>query len=224
MFIISIVIQLLSSGRLCNRMDCSTPGFPVHYQLLELAQTHVHWVSDAIQPSHPLSSPSPPALNLSQQQGLFQWVSPSHQVAKVSASASVLPLNIQDWFPLGWTDWISLQSEGLSRVFSNTTVQKHQFFGRSAFFIIQLSHPYMSTGKTMKSWKLSCLVVSDSVQPHRRQPTRLLCPWDSPGKNTWVGCHFLLQGIFPTQGPNPGLPHCRQTLSLNLWQSNVSTF
>ena len=65
----------------------------------------------------------------------------------VSASASILPTNIQYWFPLGWTGWISLQSKGLSRVFSNTTVQKHQFF--SAFFIVQLSHPYMTTGKTI---------------------------------------------------------------------------
>ena len=75
-------------------------------------------------------SPSPPALNLSHHQSLFHWVSSSYQVAKVlvSASASVLPVNIQDWFPLGWTGWISLQSKGLSRVFSNTTVQKHQFF------------------------------------------------------------------------------------------------
>ena len=64
-------------------MDCSTPGLPVHHQLLEFTQTHVHWVSDAIQPSHPLSSPSPPAFNLSQHQGLFKWVSSSHQVAKV---------------------------------------------------------------------------------------------------------------------------------------------
>ena len=64
-------------------MDCSTPGLPVHHQLLEFTQTHVHWVGDAIQPSHPLSSPSPPALNPSQHQGLFQWVSSSHQVAKV---------------------------------------------------------------------------------------------------------------------------------------------
>ena len=64
-------------------MDCSTPGFPVYHQLLELAQTHVHWVSDAIQPSHPLSSPSPPAFNLSQHQGLFQWVSSLDQMAKV---------------------------------------------------------------------------------------------------------------------------------------------
>ena len=68
---------------LCNPMDCSTPGFPVHHQLLVPAQTHVHRVGDAIQPSHPLSSPSPPAFNLSQCRGLFQWVSSSHQVAKV---------------------------------------------------------------------------------------------------------------------------------------------
>ena len=68
---------------LCNPMDCSTPGLPVRHQLLELAQTHVHWVGDAIQPSHPLSSPSPPALNLSQHQDLVKWVSSSHQVAKL---------------------------------------------------------------------------------------------------------------------------------------------
>ena len=102
------------------------PGFLVHHQLLEITQTHVHWVSDAFQPSHPLSSPSPPASNLSQHQGLFKWVSSSHQVAKVlvSASAPILPMNIQDWFPLGWTGWISLQPKGLSRVFSKITVQK----------------------------------------------------------------------------------------------------
>ena len=68
---------------LCNPMDCSTPGFPVLHYLLELAQTPVHWVSDAIQPSHPLPPLSPPALNLSQHQGLLQWLGPSHQVAKV---------------------------------------------------------------------------------------------------------------------------------------------
>ena len=67
---------------LCSPMDCSMPGFPVHHQLPKLAQTHVHWVGDAIQPSHPLLFPSPPILNLSQHQGLFQWVSCSHQVAK----------------------------------------------------------------------------------------------------------------------------------------------
>ena len=106
----SSVVQ--SCPTLCDSMDSSTPGFPVHHQLLELAQTHVHRIGDVIQPSHPLSFPSP-TFNLSQHQGLFQWVSSSHQVAKVlgvSASASVLPMNIQVWFPLGWTGWISLQS------------------------------------------------------------------------------------------------------------------
>ena len=72
-----------SCPALCNPMNCSTPGLPVHHQLLESTQTHVHRVDDAIQPSHPLSSPSPPVLNLSQHQGLFQWVGSSHQVAKV---------------------------------------------------------------------------------------------------------------------------------------------
>ena len=116
---------------LCDPMNCSTPGLPVHHQLPEFTQTHVHWIGDAIQPSHPLSSPSSPTFNLSQHQGLFKWVSFSHQVAKsigASASASVLPMYIQDWFPWAWTGWISLQSKGLSRVFSNTTLQKHQFF------------------------------------------------------------------------------------------------
>ena len=96
----------------CDPMDCSTPGFPVHYQLPAFTQTHVHWVGDAIQPSHPLSSLSPSAFNLSQQQGLFKWVSSSHQVAKVlefQLQHQSFPVNIQDWFPLGWTCWISLQ-------------------------------------------------------------------------------------------------------------------
>ena len=104
-------------------------GLPCLSPILGAYSTRVNWVGDAIQPSHPLS-PSPPTFNLSQHQGLFQQVCSSHQVAKlsVSPSASVFPMNIQDWFPLGWTGWISLQSKGLSRVFSNTTVQKHHFF------------------------------------------------------------------------------------------------
>ena len=130
-------VQSLSCVQPCDPMDCSTPGFPVHHQLPELTHTHVHWVGDDIQPSHPLSSPSPPAFSLSYHQGLFHWVSCLHLVApsiRVSASASVLPMNIQDWFPLGLTGWISLQSRGLSRVFSNTTVQKHRFFGAQLSF------------------------------------------------------------------------------------------
>ena len=99
-------------------MSRTMSGLPVHHQLLEFTQTHVHWVSDAIQPSHPLLSP-PPALNLSQHQGLFQWVNSSHEVAKVlefSASASVLPMNIQDWFPLGWK-YIHISIWKLSHLF-----------------------------------------------------------------------------------------------------------
>ena len=76
-------VQSLSHVQLCDSMNCSTSGLPVHHQLLESIQTHVHWVSDAIQSSHPLLSPSPPALNLSQHQSLFQWVSSSHKVTKL---------------------------------------------------------------------------------------------------------------------------------------------
>ena len=98
-------VQLFSHVWPCNPMDCSTPGLPVHPQLLEFAQTCVHWVGDAIQPSHPLLPPSPPTLNLSLHQGLFKGVSSLHQVAKVlvSASTSVLSMDTQDWSPLGWS-------------------------------------------------------------------------------------------------------------------------
>ena len=102
-----------SCPTLCNPMDCSMPGFPVHCQLPELAQTHVQ-VDDAIQPSIPLSSPSPPVFNISQHQGLFKSVGSLHQVTKVLELQ-----HIQDWFPLGLTGLISLQSKELSRVFSN---------------------------------------------------------------------------------------------------------
>ena len=112
-------------------MDCSTPGLPVHQQLLEFTQIHGHSVGDAIQPSHPLSSPSPPSFNLSQHQGLFKYFILCIRWPKYwSFSFSIiLPMNIQDWSPLGWTGLISLQSKGFSRALSNTTVQKHQFFG-----------------------------------------------------------------------------------------------
>ena len=120
MFIsLSSSVQLLSHVRLF-----ATPRTVACQASLSVANswgllTHVHWVSDAIQPSHPLSSPSPPALNLSQHQGLFKWVSSLHQVAEVSASASVLPMNIQDWFPLGCTGQISL-----GRAFTNCAWQR----------------------------------------------------------------------------------------------------
>ena len=125
-------VQSLSCVWLCDRMNRSTPGLPVHHKLPEFTQTHVHWVGDAIQPSHPLSYPSRPTLNLSQHQGLFKWVSSSHQVAKVlefQLQYQSLQCNTQGWSPSEWTGWISLQSKGLSRVFSNTTLQRDQFFG-----------------------------------------------------------------------------------------------
>ena len=122
----SSVTQLCPT--LCDPMNCSTPGLHVHHQLWEFIQTHVHWVSDSIQLFYPLSSPSPHAFNLSQHQGLFKWVSSSHQVPKILKFQLQLPMNIQEWFPLGWTGWISLLSQGHSRLFFNTAVQKHQFF------------------------------------------------------------------------------------------------
>ena len=122
-----------SCSTLCNPTDCSTPDLPVHHQLPEFIQTHVHWVADAIQPSHPLSSPFSSCIKSFSASRSFQmsqlFASGFGQSIWVSASATVLSKSIQDWFPLGWTGFISLQSKGLSRVFSNTIVQKHQFFG-----------------------------------------------------------------------------------------------
>ena len=115
---------------LCNPMDCSTPGFPGLQYLLKFAQTHVHWVGDAIPPSCSLSTPSPPALNLSQHQGLFQWVSALCQVP------DVLELQLQhrpssDYsglisFRIAW--FIAILSKGISRAFFSTIVRRHQLF------------------------------------------------------------------------------------------------
>ena len=144
---------------LCNRINYSAPGFPFLHYLLESAQTQVHWVSDAIQPSHPLMPPSSPVHYLSQHQG-------------IGASASVLPVNIQGWFPLGLTSLISLLSKGRSRVFSNTTIQNHQFFSiqpslwsSSHICTWHLEKPYLSLCKPLSTkWCLCfliyCLVLS----------------------------------------------------------------
>ena len=119
---------------LCDTMDWSMPGFPVLHYFPGFAQTHAHWVSDAIQPSQPLSSPS--AFNLSQHQGIFQWVSSSHQVNTwrsigASASVSVLPVSIQGWFSLRLTGLISLISKGLFTI----TLWKHEFFSTQPFLL-----------------------------------------------------------------------------------------
>ena len=120
-------------------MNCSTPGFPVHHYLPEFAEIHCHWVSDAIQPSCPLSPPFPPAIFPSIR--IFSnELSLRISDQSIAASTSVLPVNIQGWFPLGLIGLISFLSKGLSRVFSSITIQKHKFFG---------SHLYMTIGKTI---------------------------------------------------------------------------
>ena len=125
--------------------------FPVHHQLPELAQIHVHRVSDAIQPSHPLSSPSPPALNLSQHQGLFQWVSSLYQVAKVlEFQLQLHPSNAYSGlisFRMDCLDLLAVQGTLKSLLQHHSS--KVSILRCSAFFIVQLSHPYMTTGKTI---------------------------------------------------------------------------
>ena len=127
----------------CEPINRSTPGLPVHHQLPEFTQTQVHRVGDAIQPSHPLSSPSPPARNPSQHQGLFKWVSSSHQVARVLE----FPLQHQSfqWTPR--TDLLAIQ--GTLKSFLQHHSLKASILWCSGFFIVRLSHPYMTTGKTI---------------------------------------------------------------------------
>ena len=125
-------------------MDCSRPGLPVYHQLLEFTQTHLHWVSDAIQPSHPLPSPSPPSFNLSQHQGLFKWVISLHQRAKVldhSSEFSGLISFLKDWLNL-------TAVQGTLRSLLQHHSSKASIFCHSVF-IVQISYPYMTTGKTI---------------------------------------------------------------------------
>ena len=132
-------------------MNHSTPGLPVHHRLPEFTQTHAHRVDDAIQPSHPLSSPSPPAPNPSHHQGLFPWVNSSPEVAKI------LEFQLQHQ-SFQWTPRTNLLYDGLlgspssprdSQESSPNHSSKASIFLCSAFFTVQLSHPYMTTGKTI---------------------------------------------------------------------------
>ena len=133
----------------CDPMDCSMPGFPVHNQHLEPTQTHVHWVSDAIQPSHPLPSPSPSAFNLPEHQNLFQWVSSSYQVAQNwSFSFSISPSKEHPGlisFRIDWLDLLAVQGP-LKNLLQHQS-SKASILWHSAFFTVQLSQPYMTTGK-----------------------------------------------------------------------------
>ena len=143
-----VVFQSLSHIQLYHPMDCSTPGLHVLHYLLKFAQTHVHQVGDAIQPSHPLLSPSPPALNLSQHQGLFKWASSSHQVAKL------LELRLQsfqwifrvDFLRIDWFDLLAVQGT-LKSLLQHHNL-KSSVLRCSAFFMVQFSHLYMTTGKS----------------------------------------------------------------------------
>ena len=126
-------------------MYCSTPGISVPHHLLKFAQVHVHWISDAIQPSHPLM-PSSSSLNLSQCQGFFQRVSRSYQVTEILESQFQHQSFQKGWFPLKLTGLISLLSKGLSGVFPSTTVEKHQ---DPDFITVQLSQSNVTAGKTI---------------------------------------------------------------------------
>ena len=140
-----------SCPTLCDPMNRSTPGLTVYHHLSEFTQTHVHWVSDAIQPSHPLSSPSPPALNLSHHQGLFQWVNSSHEEAKLlSFSFSISPSKEHPGlisFRMHWLDLLAVQGTLKSLLQHHSS--KASILRHSAFFTVQISHLYMTTGKTI---------------------------------------------------------------------------
>ena len=206
-------------------MDCSTPGFPVHHQFLELTQTHVHRVGDAIQPSHPflLSSPSPPVFNLPHHPGLFKWVIYLKQLQECAEGRIWLIyiwqkenriLHSKVWIPGQLRPkpqalCPKIQVLGLPRLL--------YFYARAAAAKSLQSCPSLCDPtdgsppgspvpgilqvRTLKwvaisfsnAWKWSCSVVSDSSWSHGLQPTRLLHPWDFPGKSTGVGCHCLLR-------------------------------
>ena len=148
---------------LCDPIDCSMPGLPVYHQLPEFTRTHAHWIGDAIKPSHPLLSPSLPAFNLSQHQGLVWWVSYSHQVAKV------LEFQLQhqscQWifrisFRMDWLDLLAVQGTLKSLLQHHSS--KTLVLWCSVFFIVQLSYPYMTIGKTtaLTRWTLVGKVMS----------------------------------------------------------------
>ena len=172
---------------LCNPMDCSIPGLPVHQQLLQFTQTHVHWVGDAIQPSRLLLSPSP-TFNLSQHQSLFKWVSSSHQVAKVlefqlhHQSSNEYSGLIS--FRMDWLDLPAVQGTLKSLLQHHSS--KASIVQCSAFFIVQLSHPYMTTGKiiALTRWTFLGKVMSVLVNMLSRlvitflpRSKRLLISW-----------------------------------------------
>jgi len=163
-------------------MNCSTPGLPVHHQLPEFAQTHVHWIGDAIQLSHPLSSPYPPALNLSQHQGLFKLVRwPKYW----SFSFNISPSNEHPGlisFRMDWLDLFAVQGTLKSLLQHHSS--KASILRGSAFFTVQLSHPYMTTGTYIGSNRGA---ASHQVSKHRAQHPHL--------SNGWYNIHLLQRAV-----------------------------
>jgi len=215
------VTQSCSTPR--NPMGCSMPGFPVHHQLPELTQTHVHRVGDAIQISHLLSSPSPPTFNLSQHQGLFKWVSSSHQVAEVLAF-QLQHLSFQWIFRTDWLDLLAVQ--GPLKSLLQHPSSKASILWRSAFFIVQLSHPYMTTGKTIALTTrtfvgkvmsllfnmLSRFVIAANEESDTMRKTGALCSKKEKGKNMSSGNkhkNSYLEGHYDLWKR----PHTTQTLT-----------
>ena len=205
---------------ICNPMNHSTPGLPVHHQLPEFTQTHGHRVGDAIQPSHPLSSPSPPTLNPSQHQSLpmsqlFAW---GGQSTGVSALASFLPKISQGWSPSEWIGWISLQSKGLSRVFSNITVQKHQFFSaQNVLLLLLVGNSCLTLWNPMDCslpgssdhWILQARILEWVAIPYSRSS------W--PRNQTHIFCVFCIASGFFTVLSHHGSPTYYTMLIIETW-------
>ena len=229
-----------SCPTLCDPMNHSTPGLPVHHHLPEFTLTHVHWVGDAIQPSMRmlccpllLLPPIPPSIRVFSNTSTLRMRWPKYW----SFSLSISPSNEHPGlisFRMYWLDLLAVQGTHKSLLQHHSS--KASILQHSAFFTVQLSHAYMTIGKTiaLPRWTffgkvisllfnmLSRLVITFLPRSESESEVAQLCLtlWDpmdcslsgSSGKSTGLGCHFLLHRIFPTQGSNPGLLHCGQIL------------
>ena len=218
-------------------MDCSTRGFPVHHQLAELAQTHVHQGSDAIQPPHPLSSPSPPAFSLSQHQGLFQGVRSSHQVVKYwSFSFSISPSSEYSGFISFRIDWFDLLAvQGTLKSLLQHHRSKASILQCLAFFMVHLSHSCMTTGKTIsltrtfvgKVMSLLFNMLSRFVIAFLPRRKCLLVSWQDSQfslsvpfpKNLSFPLSFL-SFSFPLHPPQVSIPNLQLSVSPRISQSH----
>ena len=179
-FQVSSVAQ--SCLTLCDPMDCSTLGFPVHHQLLKLPQTHVHRVGDAIQSSHPLSSHLLPSIFPSIRVFSSESVLHIRWPKNWSFSFSISPSNEYSGLISFRIDWFDLlATQGTLKSLLQHHSSKASILWHSVFFMVQLSHPYMTTGKTIRSDQISRSVVSDSLRPHESQHARPPCPSPTPG-------------------------------------------